>query len=91
MACDRGHDLNAVFQGNIPPVITPAIMFVLCAGTAFAIGGGTYARALKCGCGFGPEMEDEESTIHQANEYVTFDRIRMMCEVYYDCIKELTK
>lgn len=58
---------------------------------AIAIGGGTYARALKCGCGFGPEMEDEESTIHQANEYVTFDRIRMMCEVYYDCIKELTK
>lgn len=58
---------------------------------AIAIGGGTYARALKCGCGFGPEMEDEESTIHQPNEYVTFDRIRLMCEIYYECIKELTK
>lgn len=58
---------------------------------AIAIGGGTYARALKYGCGFGPELEDEESTIHQPNEYVTFDRIRMMCEIYYDAIKQLTK
>ncbi|MDD6995810.1 MAG: Sapep family Mn(2+)-dependent dipeptidase [Candidatus Borkfalkiaceae bacterium] len=58
---------------------------------AIAIGGGTYARALKCGCGFGPELEEEESTIHQPNEYVTFERIRMMCEIYYDAIKELTK
>ena len=58
---------------------------------AVAIGGGTYARALKCGCGFGPEMEDEESTIHQPNEYVTFERVRMMLAVYYDALKELTK
>ncbi len=58
---------------------------------AIAIGGGTYARALKFGCGFGPELEDEEATIHQANEYVTFDRIKMMNEIYYNAIKELTK
>lgn len=58
---------------------------------AIAIGGGTYARALKCGCGFGPELEDEEATIHQPNEYITFDRIRMMSEIYYEAIKELTK
>jgi succinyl-diaminopimelate desuccinylase len=56
-----------------------------------AIGGGTYARALKCGCGFGPELEDEEATIHQPNEYITFSRVRMMCEIYYDAIKQLTK
>lgn len=56
-----------------------------------AIGGGTYARALKCGCGFGPELEDEEATIHQPNEYITFDRIRLMSEIYHDAIKELTK
>ena len=36
----------SVFQGNIPPVITPAIMFVLCAGTAFAIGGGWTTFAI---------------------------------------------
>ena len=52
-----------------------------------AIGGGTYARALQCGCAFGPEIDGEEATIHQANEYVTFDRIRLMSEVYYNAIK----
>ncbi len=51
-----------------------------------AIGGGTYARALECGCAFGPEMKGEESTIHQANEYVTFDRIALMSEVYYKAL-----
>ncbi len=54
-----------------------------------AIGGGTYARALKCGCAFGPEMKDEEATIHQANEYVTFERIRLMSAVYYEALKAL--
>lgn len=52
-----------------------------------AIGGGTYARALKCGCAFGPEMPGEEATIHQANEYVTFDQIRFMSDIYYKAIK----
>ncbi len=56
-----------------------------------AIGGGTYARALKCGCAFGPEMKDEEATIHQANEYVTFDRIKLMSEVYFAAVKAIAK
>ena len=56
-----------------------------------AIGGGTYARALKCGCGFGPEEDGDEMTIHQPNEYVTFDKIRFMSKIYYDAIKQLTK
>lgn len=54
-----------------------------------AIGGGTYARALRCGVAFGPEMPGEESTIHQANEYVTFDRIRLMSAVYYEALKAI--
>ncbi len=54
-----------------------------------AIGGGTYARALACGCAFGPEMKDEEATIHQANEYVTFDRIRLMSKVYFEALKAI--
>ncbi len=57
--------------------------------TPIAIGGGTYARALECGCGFGPEVKGEEATIHQANEYVTFDQIRLMCDVYYEALKAL--
>lgn len=56
-----------------------------------AIGGGTYARALKCGCGFGPEFEEEEATIHQPNEYITLDRVALMLEIYYEAIKALTK
>ena len=56
-----------------------------------AIGGGTYARALKCGCAFGPEMPGVETTIHQANEYVTFDSLRFMSKVYYHAIKEIAQ
>lgn len=56
-----------------------------------AIGGGTYARALKCGCAFGPELPNVESTIHQANEYVTFDCIRLMSEVYFEALKAINE
>ncbi|MBD5636902.1 MAG: M20 family metallopeptidase [Clostridia bacterium] len=56
-----------------------------------AIGGGTYARALKCGVAFGPEIEGEEVTIHQANEYITIDRVKLMLEVYAEAVKRLTK
>ena len=54
-----------------------------------AIGGGTYARALKCGCAFGPEMPGVASTSHQANEFVTFDCIKLMSEIYYKSIKAI--
>ncbi len=56
-----------------------------------AIGGGTYARALACGCAFGPEMDGEEATIHQPNEYITFERVRFLGEIYYDAIKRCTQ
>lgn len=56
-----------------------------------AIGGGTYARALKCGVAFGPEIDSEEVTIHQANEYITVDRVKLMIEVYAEAVKRLTK
>ncbi len=56
-----------------------------------AIGGGTYARALKQGCGFGPQLPDEEATIHQPDEYVTFDSLRLMSKIYYNAIKAIGK
>ncbi len=56
-----------------------------------AIGGGTYARALKCGVAFGPEIDGEEVTIHQANEYITIDRVKLMLDVYAEAVKRLTK
>ncbi len=54
-----------------------------------AIGGGTYARALKQGCGFGPQLSSQEETIHQADEYVTFDMLRLMSEIYYETVKAI--
>ncbi|MBQ9781575.1 MAG: Sapep family Mn(2+)-dependent dipeptidase [Clostridia bacterium] len=63
-------------------------------GTNFepmAIGGGTYARALKMGTAFGPEMPGEESTIHQPNEYVSIENLKLQFTMYKKAIKELTK
>ena len=56
-----------------------------------AIGGGTYARALKNGVAFGPEMPGEEETIHQPNEYVTVENLKFQLAVYKKAIKALTE
>jgi succinyl-diaminopimelate desuccinylase len=56
-----------------------------------AIGGGTYARALKCGAGFGPEEDGEESTIHKPDEYITFEKIEKCFKIYKLAIKRLTE
>lgn len=56
-----------------------------------AIGGGTYARALKCGAAFGPEEAGEENTIHRANEYITFEKIEKCFKIYKLAIERLTK
>ena len=56
-----------------------------------AIGGGTYARALKCGAAFGPEEAGEESTIHQPDEYITFEKIEKCFKIYKLAIKRLTE
>ena len=55
-----------------------------------AIGGGTYARALKCGVAFGPEEAGEESTIHRADEYITFEKIEKCLKIYRLAIERLT-
>jgi acetylornithine deacetylase/succinyl-diaminopimelate desuccinylase-like protein len=36
-------------------------------------------------------MEGDEATIHQPNEYVTFDRIKLMTKIYFEAIKALTE
>lgn len=60
-------------------------------GTPVAIGGGTYARALKNGAGFGPQFPGEPSTIHQKDEYITLENIRKLLGIYAAAIFELTK
>lgn len=57
--------------------------------TPIAIGGGTYARALECGVGFGPEEEDDEPVIHQANEYITLERVNLLYAVYQKALERL--
>ncbi len=54
-----------------------------------AIGGGTYARALRCGAAFGPEEDGEENTVHQPDEYITFDKIERCYKIYTLALKRL--
>jgi succinyl-diaminopimelate desuccinylase len=56
-----------------------------------AIGGGTYARALPLGVAFGPELEDEEATVHEPNEFISLRCIEQTYEIYTKAIRELTK
>lgn len=56
-----------------------------------AIGGGTYARALKCGAAFGPEECGEENTVHQANEYISFEKIEKCLKIYKLALERLTR
>ena len=60
-------------------------------GTPIAIGGGTYARALHCGAGFGPQFPDEPSVIHQKDEYISLENIEKLFSIYRAAIFELTK
>lgn len=54
-----------------------------------AIGGGTYARALKYGVAFGPQELDEMSTIHQPDEYISFKTIEDCFKIYFLAIKNI--
>ncbi len=56
-----------------------------------AIGGGTYARALKNGVAFGPEMPGDEPVVHRPDEYITIERVRLLLEMYKDAIELLAK
>ena len=56
-----------------------------------AIGGGTYARALKHGVAFGPEMEGDQTVVHQADEYISIDRVQLLLNMYRKAIERLTK
>ena len=54
-----------------------------------AIGGGTYARALKNGVAFGPCINEEGDTVHMPNEYITLSTLMKMTEIYYKALIKL--
>ena len=54
-----------------------------------AMGGGTYARALKTGVAFGPVSPHMKACEHQADEYIEIDDLYECAEIYADAIKRL--
>ncbi len=58
-------------------------------GEALAIGGGTYARALPNICGFGPAFPGDPDIAHQANEWMSIDRLLAGAALYKEALRRL--
>lgn len=58
-------------------------------GEPIAIGGGTYARALPLGVGFGIMFPNDVDTMHAPDENISFTNIEKAFDIYYDAIKKL--
>jgi succinyl-diaminopimelate desuccinylase len=56
-----------------------------------AIGGGTYARALKHGVAFGALFPGREDVMHQKDEYAIVDDLLQATAIYAQAIYELAK
>ncbi|ATZ16548.1 putative dipeptidase [Entomoplasma freundtii] len=56
-----------------------------------AIGGGTYAKAMPGLVAFGAEFDNEKSTMHAYNEWVSLKDLQKMLEIYTKAIILLTK
>lgn len=58
-------------------------------GAPKAIGGGTYARALREGVAFGAGFPDEEELAHQAGENLRLDRLLLNAKIFAHAIVAL--
>ena len=56
-----------------------------------AIGGGTYARALKNAVAFGPLFPGREDVAHQKDEYIIIEDMLKATAMYAQAIYELTR
>ena len=56
---------------------------------AFAIGGGTYAKALPQGVAFGPVFPGEPDGIHCPDEYISIEKLLITTKVYAQAILNL--
>lgn len=57
--------------------------------TPLAIGGGTYARALKNAVAFGPVFPGEEESAHQKDEYIPVESFKNMMLIYAEALQNL--
>ncbi len=88
------HQAPLLVDKNSPLCKTLLEVFEECTGREaepVAIGGGTYARALKCGVGFGPEFPGDEPVIHRPDEYITVERVELLLNIYKTAIRRLTQ
>ncbi|SDH14317.1 dipeptidase PepV [Desulfosporosinus hippei] len=56
---------------------------------AFAIGGGTYAKAIPQGVAFGPVLPGEPDGIHCPDEFISIDNLLLTTKVYAQAILNL--
>jgi len=56
-----------------------------------AIGGGTYAKAIRNIIAFGCEFPGEESHIHDVNERMNLELFKKQVEIYIEAIKNLNE
>jgi succinyl-diaminopimelate desuccinylase len=59
--------------------------------TLLAIGGGTYARALKAGVAFGPLFQGREDVAHKKDEYMDIEDLLKATAIYAQALYELAK
>lgn len=58
-------------------------------GRAVAIGGGTYARSIPNICAYGPAFPGDEDVAHQADEWVTVEKLMAATCIYRNAFRKL--
>ena len=53
------------------------------------IGGGTYSKGINNCIAFGGCFDDENTNMHDANEFIKVDNLLLQCEIYIEAIKNL--
>lgn len=56
-------------------------------GKPFAVGGATFARALKCGVAFGPVFPGTTTSIHQRDENIPLKELWMLFDIYTEALR----